>query len=56
MDKIVRTEKEIEAQIQKAEDASNDGSMYPGMSYEEGMLAMYQWLTGEVEDKPLELE
>lgn len=50
---IVRVEKQIEEQIQKAEDTQHS-SKYPGMSYEQGVIAMYEWLTGETDDLPLE--
>lgn len=54
MIQITKTEKQIEQQLQKAEDASINGTKYSGMTYEEGMLALYNWLTGETDDLPLE--
>lgn len=29
-------------------------STYPGLSYEDGVLAMYRWLIGDHPDKPME--
>jgi len=51
---IVRTSKEIDEQIGQAETAMSEGSKYPGMSYEEGCMYLFQWLVGEIEDKPME--
>jgi hypothetical protein len=51
--KITRTEKEINDQIQKALDGQ-DSSAYPSMSYEQGMLAMYDWLIGQSDDLPID--
>lgn len=50
---IVRNKKEIEAQLNLAEE-TKDQSRYFGMSYEQGMIAMYEWLTGETDSLPIE--
>jgi len=54
MYRIARTQKEIDDQLQIAETAITEGSHYPGMSYEEGIIYFFQWLVGEIEDKPFE--
>jgi len=47
---IVREQKEIEKQLQEAEDQSR----YFGMSYEQGIIAMYEWLVGDTDNLPIE--
>lgn len=50
-DKIIRTQGEIESlydETQKIMDS--EGSKFPGMSYEEGIIATLNWLSGEEED------
>ena len=37
-----------------AMEGMSKGSKYPGMSYEDGILAMLSWLTGESDDDPME--
>ena len=54
MYKIVRTDEEIDEQLIKAEDGKLVGSAYPGMSYEEGCICLFQWLVGEADDKPFD--
>ena len=43
---------EIEELFQKAEDGLAEGSQFPGMSYEEGILDTLRWLW-EAGDNPL---
>lgn len=31
-------------------DADNEGSHYPGMTYEQGVMAALDWLSGDAED------
>ena len=33
-------------------DADNDGSHYPGMTYEQGIRAVLDWLAGESDNPP----
>lgn len=48
-DPIIRNQKEIDTVINRC--ADNDGvSEYPGMTYEQGVLAMYRWLTEDDAD------
>lgn len=50
--KIVRTEEEILDVIEDAYLWKSTGR-FRGMTFEEGMDAMYQWLIGEEEKPPL---
>lgn len=50
---IVRTQKEIEVQLRECLEAETEGSKYPGLTYEEGIKALYAWLIGETENYPL---
>jgi len=47
---IVRTDEEIEAVISKSFSTN-----YFGMTYEEGLRKMYEWLIGETDDPPVDL-
>lgn len=51
---IKRTEDEINAQLNKAAEGVNDGSAYPGMSYEDGITAFWDWVTGQTDEPPFE--
>jgi hypothetical protein len=42
---IARTEDEIEDVIGICADSENEGSMYSGMSYEQGIRAAIEWMT-----------
>lgn len=49
-----RTEEEVEALVDRAGDIENAGrSKFPGMTYEQGIRAMYDYLVGN-DDNPLE--
>lgn len=43
---IVRSEKDINRVLDWAAEGENEGSHFPGNSYEEGIRAMYEWLVG----------
>ena len=47
---VARTENEIQDQIGRAMD--NPGQ-YPGMSYEEGVQAALDWVTGHTDEVPM---
>lgn len=51
---IVRTDQEIDQVLNKAADGINEGSCYPGMSYEQGIQAFADWVFGDTEDAPFE--
>lgn len=52
MEQIIRTEKEIYDQLEWAQEGVQEGSHYPGMPYEEGIIAMWHWLIGDNDDRP----
>ncbi len=53
---IKRTDAEIDDQLGKLdEDATAGGaSKWPGMTYEQGVMAMFDWLTGATDELPVE--
>lgn len=53
-EKIIRTKNEIQAVLEEADNGINEGSQYPGMSYEEGIKVMYEWLTEPGTENPFE--
>jgi len=53
---LKRTKSEIEEQLNKALDALDTGSKYPGMSYEEGVSAALDWVIGNIDDRPMDDE
>ncbi len=50
---IERTEQQINELLDKALEAFDKGTNYPGMSYEQGILDAIYWLTGQTDDDPL---
>lgn len=52
MQKIVRTEEEIQEVIHDAYLWKSTGR-WRGMTFEEGLDTMYEWLTGESDDRPV---
>jgi len=51
--KVIRTQEEIDEVYEKAMRTQND-SIYKGLSYEDGLLAMLDWLTTPGNDNPME--
>jgi len=51
---IVRSQSEIDAVYESAMEGVSQGSKFSGMSYEEGIIAMLAWLTGDSNDNPME--
>ena len=51
---IKRGKTEIDDVLQKAHEGIEVGSKVPGMSYEEGVVAAIDWMTGFTEDNPME--
>lgn len=52
---ITKTRREIEAEVAKAVDIMDGGeSPFFGMSYEEGIIAMGDWISGNQEEAPLD--
>lgn len=56
MYRIERTESAINDLMNKAMRSFDEGSTYPGMSYEQGIVDAILWLTGQSNDNPLEDE
>jgi hypothetical protein len=55
MANIVRSDAEIDLVINQCVDAEETGiSKYPGMTYEEGVRGMWDWLIGDADESPLE--
>lgn len=50
------TEDEIQDQISEALAAQDEGSRWPGMSYEQGVEAALRWAIGEDDQPPMEDE
>lgn len=49
----MRTTAEIEIQIGLARDSFEEGSRYPGMSYEQGVEDALMWVIGQSDDEPM---
>ena len=54
MYKIKRTDAEIDRVLNKTAEGIDEGSAYPGMSYEEGIQSFALWLFGDTEDSPFD--
>ncbi len=52
---VVRSQEEVDALVNRAVDVIDAaGTLYPGMSYEEGVIEAVRWLLGESNDNPME--
>lgn len=51
---IARSDKEIDDVLNWAFEGMDQGSHYPGMSYEQGIEAALNWVTGQNDDNPAE--
>ena len=50
-----RTKQEIEMQLDEAiAQVAEDSTLYPAMTYEQGVEAALRWILGETEDPPME--
>jgi hypothetical protein len=54
MFKVLRTSKEIEDLMDKAYDSDMGGSNFPGMTYEQGITAVIEWLESDEAYNPLD--
>lgn len=50
----MRPQVEIDAQLNKAAEGIDQGSRWPGMSFEQGVEMALRWVTGETDEAPLE--
>lgn len=53
---ITRTQQEIDDVMRKTDEQMVGGSKWPGMSFEEGVRAAIEWITGQTDDNPMEDE
>lgn len=51
---IKRTKNEINDVLDKCMDAEENGSNFSGMSYEQGIRAGIDWITGDTDDHPID--
>jgi hypothetical protein len=54
MDKIEQEQELIDSTLNEAWDHVDSGSKFPGMGYEEGVIAMHKWLTSKDEPNPMD--
>ena len=54
MYQIKRTVEEIYEVLNLAAEGENEGSRYPGMSYEQGINAFWMWLIGDTDEEPFD--
>lgn len=52
--KFERTMQEVETLLDEAIERASQQTKYPGMTYEEGVLATLDWLFGRNDDSPLD--
>lgn len=52
--KVIKTPDEIEAIYDKARIGETKGTRFPEMTYEEGIVAFIDWLTGRREENPFD--
>jgi hypothetical protein len=52
MSEIVRGQDEIDRVLNWAVDGLHAGTRYAGMSYEQGILDMHDWLVGDSDQPP----
>lgn len=50
---VKRTVEEIDGVLNKAVEAMDEGTKWPGMSYEEGVRAGIDWILGNIDDNPM---
>lgn len=50
---IARTDEEIDGQLNKAAEADDSGSQFPGASYEDGVRAALMWVLGLTSEVPI---
>lgn len=51
-----RSQEEIDEQMNKASEGIDQGSRWPGMSYEQGVDAALRWVTGDDDSAPMDDE
>ncbi len=51
---VERTQGEIDNLLDRCINADIEGSSYPAMTYEEGIKAGIEWITGQIDEYPLD--
>lgn len=51
---VVRTSADIDDVMNEAMEAQDEGSKFPGMSYEQGVTAGINWVLGNTSENPME--
>jgi len=54
MYEIKRTDDEINDVLNKTFEGIDQGTKWPGMSYEQGVQAALDWLFGSIDDNPMD--
>lgn len=50
----MRKEDEMRKQVDKANETIEEGSNYPGLSYEQGVKDALEWALGDTDAEPIE--
>lgn len=50
---VIREDEEIDEQLNRAYEALDGGSRYPGMSFEEGVMQTLEWLRNREHGEPI---
>lgn len=50
---VKRRSAEIDDVLNRAWDSDEEGSRYPGMTFEQGVREAIEWITGNQDDMPL---
>jgi len=51
---VKRSQEEIDNTLNKCADAFDNGTMWPGMSYEQGVMDALNWILGHDDEDPME--
>ncbi len=51
---MFKSQPEIDEQVNKAYEGLENGSKWPGMSYEQGVQAALDWVTGQIDEAPMD--
>jgi hypothetical protein len=51
--KVNRTDQEIDDLENAAAEGENEGTKFPGMNYEQGILETLRWLRGDTNNSPM---
>jgi hypothetical protein len=54
MYRIERNDREIDRLLDDTIQAESEGTKFPGMTYEEGVRAAIDWITGNSDDYPMD--